>query len=419
MAAGYCGKESELKILLLNASYPPNESAGAERVVQTLAEGLVSRGHEVVLVTSQPQGAATVRESRGVRVYYIPVTNVYRPFAGKRPGILRRSLWHLIDSCNVPMARRLFEVIDAERPDVVNSHNLVGLSSAVLPLIASGGIPLVHTLHDQYFLCPKGTMFRKGRNCGTQCFGCRTLSFPRRSNSQAVDVVVGVSNFILDRHVSRGFFPNASARVIYNAFDAAAVPVGRRCRAGRPFRFGFLGQVRDTKGVHRLVAAFSEECALEAELWIAGKGDDAYETAVRANSSSVPTIRWMGLVKPSELMGEIDVLVVPSLWNDTAPLVLLEAFASGVPVVGAARGGVPEFIDPTRGWLFDPEDIADFRRTLRKCLESSDTLMAMASAASKYSSGFTSGRFLDEYLDVYTYAATLRRHMVGAGGVEV
>ena len=64
-----------------------------------------------------------------------------------------------------------------------------------------------------------------------------------------------------------------------------------------------------------------------------------------------------------ETIRKYDALVVPSVWLETGPLVVLEAFAAGVPVIGSRLGGIAEMVrDGVDGLLFgagNPEDLAD------------------------------------------------------------
>ena len=83
-----------------------------------------------------------------------------------------------------------------------------------------------------------------------------------------------------------------------------------------------------------------------------------------------PHIRMMGRYEHHEvgrILGEVDVVVVPSIWYENAPLVIREAFLAKKPAVTAAFGGMPEWIqDGVNGLLFRPRDVRDLRRTLER-----------------------------------------------------
>lgn len=377
---------------------------GAERVVQTLAESLVAVGHSVTVVTAQPSATAAVREINGVQVRYVPIANVSRSIEGSNRGTIKKALWHFVDAYNWMMARAVGDILDEIRPDVVNTHNLVGLSVATMSAVKSRRIPLVHTLHDQYLLCPRSTMFKQGTNCSRQCFDCRLYAWPRRIVADSVDVVVGVSQFILDHHLDFGYFKSAETKVIYNGVGTVNQLTSRARGKSQAMRFGFLGQVRPTKGLHELIDAYISECSQCAELWVAGHGDAAYEAQLRQRTAGIQNIRWLGFVPPSELLDAIDILVVPSLWRDTAPLVVLEAAAHGVPVLGAHLGGIPEFVTAETGWTYDPNQPGDLRRGLRECLLSPSRLESMSAAGRALAARFNLQTFLTSYLNAYRAA---------------
>lgn len=393
-----------MKIVIANASYPPNLTSGAERVVLTLVRELRSRGHEVVVLTTQPRGPAATGTVEGTRVHYLSVVNAYRPFTGIERGGARKALYHALDSFNPFMSRAIGGILDAERPDVVNTHNLPGLSVAAIKAIRDRGLPLVHTLHDQYMLCLRCTMVKGETRCRKRCIECRLCSVPRRIASQNVDVVVGVSRYILDWHLSSGYFRSAEKRVIYNGVPDIGARIERPRSPDGAFRFGFLGQIRRAKGLHLLIEAFLSARLPGAELWIAGNGDNRLEADLKDRTAGEGAVRWLGFVNPDELLRGIDVLVVPSIWHDTAPLVILEAFARGVPVLAANRGGIPEFISPGTGWVFEPENPAEFKRALARCMEERAALPEMGHRAREGVAKFDVGTFVESYLDAYAGA---------------
>lgn len=404
-----------MKILLANSLYAPNVVGGAERVVQTLAETLTGKGHEVVVVTTQPSGTEQVATVNGVQVRYVPPLNVYRPFSGAAPTGASKAFWHTMDTFNPLMGRAFGSILDQEKPELVNTHNLAGFSVSVMAAAKSRGLPLVHTLHDQYLLCPRATMFKNMDNCREPCGTCRLYALPRRRVSQRVDVVVGVSRYILERHTVHGYFRAGERRVIYNGLPSVEASAARTVRE-RPFRFGFMGQIRATKGLHLLVEAFLSECATEAQLWIAGRGDEGYELELRRRTGDSGAVRWLGFVRPEQLLEEIDVLVVPSVWADTAPLVVLEAARRGVAVLGSNRGGIPELIPPDIGWIFDPVDVAALRQALRRCLESAPALATMAEAARRHARSFGLEGFVGGYLEAFQAAMDRSPGKLWAGG---
>lgn len=397
-------RSNNLKILLVSSLYEPHVIGGAERVAQTLAEGLIHRGHQVEVLTATPDGEERRESVNGVPVDYVRVRNIYRPFSDSgTQTAARKMLFHAIDSYNPIMASLVRRKVRAYRPDVVNSHNITGFSPAIFPAIRAEQVPLAHTLHDQYLLCPRTTMYRND-NCSQQCLGCTPYAIVRTRQAQ-VDLAVGVSEFIIRRHQFLGAFQHTATCVIRNS--APTRPPDTTKRAPGPLRFGYLGQIRATKGLHVLVEAFLAAQVANAELHIAGRGDPSYEASVRSAAASNPHVRWSGFVDSTKFLNTIDVLIVPSLWNDTAPLVVLEAFAASRPVIGSNRGGIPEFITPKTGWIFDPAEPQQLAALLRQCAKSPGALEHMGEQARLVAEQQNLDRFLDQYQDAF--AALLKR----------
>lgn len=398
-----------MRILFISTLYEPNIIGGAERVVQTVAEGLVLQGHDCIVVTL---GRCTERETcfvNGVKVHYLPVRNLYWPFQSPRPGVLRRVLWHAFDSYNPAMGAALASVLDEEQPAIVNSHNIAGFSVAAWKEVKRRSVPLVHTLHDQYLLCPNCTMFRNGKNCATPCTLCRLYGIPRRRQSHLPDVVMGVSRFILDRHRQYGCFTGVKETVVYNAYEQPThgpLP-SRQTAEDAPLRFGFLGRLHPSKGIESLVKAFVTLPVGMAELWIGGQGDEDYEALLKSHSAGRDGVQWLGFVKPEILLAAVDVMVIPSLWHDTAPLTALEAQAWGLPVIAARRGGLPELVPHSVGWLFEPDEQGSLRATLNTCLQEKHEITDKKTAALQRADLFLKSAMLKGYLHAYADADRL------------
>ncbi|WP_375460171.1 glycosyltransferase family 4 protein [uncultured Enterovirga sp.] len=352
-----------MRILLANTGHPSVIKGGAEAAVLDLAHALVARGHRVALVVHH--GGSEVEESLdgGVRVYGLPNRNLYFGFDGakQRPAPLRLA-WHALDGANPFMAKAFGRILDRERPDVVNTHVLVGLSQLSWRESARRGIPIVHYLHEYGTMCPRGSAFRDGHICATPCMSCGLLTAPRKRLSRLVDTVVGVSRFTLERHLAWGFFPRARREVLPNVFT------GLRFRPRPPgetgvLRIGYFGRLIPDKGAHLLVEAVKRLPPGGWCLDIAGTGDPAYVEALKA--AAPPGVRFLGWTAADAFFPTVDISVVPSIWPDPQPRVTFESFMHGVPVVGSRAGGIPEEIDEDEtGWLFDAGSADDLARIL-------------------------------------------------------
>jgi glycosyltransferase involved in cell wall biosynthesis len=400
-----------MHILLLNSLFPPHVIGGAEVSSSLLVEGLLQAGHRVTVASIALDGVASSSERDGLTCHYLPIRNVDNPFRrSSRSGLARRlsrGLSASIDSWNPWMAAAVGRIIAADRPDVVHTNNLRGFSAAAWGAARRQGIPIVHTLRDHYLLCGAATLFKQDR-CATRCWHCRLWGMPRRGGSQGVDLVVGISRFMLDRHLAEGYFRGAETRVIHNAVDLAAAPA-RSYEGAEPARIGFLGQLSRTKGIDLLLQAFRGLDDAGLELHVGGTGDPAYLERLQRDFPS-PAVRWHGRVEPAEFLDGIDLLVVPSLWDEPAGRVVPEAFRRALPVLASARGGLPEMVgDEGAGWTFDPDAGARAlgQRILELMRAPRDLREASARAVAR-SSLFARTAMADAYVAAYSRARQLR-----------
>jgi glycosyltransferase involved in cell wall biosynthesis len=386
--------------LYLSTLYTPNLVGGAERVVQSLAEDMVAAGHEAVVLSTTAQ-ESTVKRVNGVKIYYIHLKNVYWPYGEKVNPAPIKALWHALDTYNPWMAREVERILKMERPDLVHTHLITGFSCSIWRAADQLGLPLVHTLHDYYLLCPRFTMFRDGSNCEAQCVQCRPYARPKRRLTNMVDTVVGVSNAILQRHLEFGYFDATPQKtVIYNAYPLASATL-ESGPPSVPIQFGFLGRLDPTKGLEVLLEAVGR---LPRESWrlkVGGRGRASYESYLRAKYE-MPEVDFAGYVNPDSFLPELDVLVVPSVWQEPSPRIISEAYAYGIAVVGARVGGMPELIEEGgTGLLFTPGDSGDLARQMGTLIERPTMIGDMRQNSLKKAELLSPEAIAKQYLTVY------------------
>jgi glycosyltransferase involved in cell wall biosynthesis len=397
-----------MKPLFVSALYHPNCVGGAEKVVHTIAEGLVHEDHQPVVVTTQEAASDRVAHVNGVKVYYVGLKNLYWPHAREERSALAKAVWHGIDAYNAPMARAVGRVLDVERPDIVHTHSLTGFSCAVWNQVKSRRLPLIHTLHDYSLMCPKTSMFKQARNCQGQCTACALYTSASKRLSHKVDHVVGVSRFILERHLACGYFQHGpQARVIYNALAGRPAPERGRGQSGGPLRLGYVGQLIATKGIGELVRQMAQWQPSQCELVVAGKGSAKYEALLREWAPH--NVRFLGFVDPDEVYRSIDALVVPSLWEEPLGMIVPEAYMHGVPVIVARRGGLPEMVDEGRtGLVYDPLQPGGLRAAVNAIAQDAALRQEMRKLALAKASRFLLERMRAEYLELMTQGAPAR-----------
>jgi len=399
-----------MKILHLNTYDDPVDGGGAEVVLWELMRGLASAGHDNVLLATSDQPGLKRMEHDGIPIWRAGLHNLYWPGNRTPKGAALRAGWHALDSYNPWMQIHLRKVLRTERPDVVTVHSLSGWSAAAWRTIHAEGIPIVQVLHDHYLLCPKTTMFNKGYNCEKQCTSCHLLRLRHPSLSNTLSAVIGVSRYILDRHIELGYFHGLALRkVIHNVRSPSALGLVEPLQVIEThgvLRIGFIGQLVPTKGVDILIEAFKAAVLPNVDLWIAGSGKPDYEESLRKNTAS-SSVLFLGRVAPRDFYPQVDIVVVPSLLREALGLVVAEALAFGKPVIASRRGGIPEMIkDGENGILFDPNRPDELKEALQRLVSDQALRVRMGRMAKISSANFLDvSQWIEGYLDIYRQLA--------------
>ncbi len=343
-----------MKILYINSLYSPLVKGGAELSLQLIVEGMKSLGHEVVVVSLHPENAPRVDEVNGVKVYRVPLKNGYWPYQDTQPSKLSKMAWHLRDRKNSAMGATIRQIVKDEKPDVASCHNLAGWSIAVWDELDAFGIPIIQVLHDFYLLCPNSNMNKAGIPCGEQCMSCHLLRYNHAKESSKVNAVVGISQSILRRFTSAAYFSQAAQHVIYNVRSAPGPQPPRIRKPREKLVLGYLGTISKVKGVEWLIEQF-QKLSIPRTLKIAGQGDEATVEEFRTLAKISP-VEFVGYVKPNEFLQTIDVLVVPSLWDEPLGMVAIEALAHGIPVITSGKGGLSESVKHDINGLICPPE---------------------------------------------------------------
>lgn len=339
-----------MKILIFNEFYTPHVTGGAEISTQVLAEALVRQGHKVIVCTSADKDFED--EVNGVKVYYLSLNPLYWAYKVNGVSKVKKLLWHTIDLYNIFCIAKVNRVIKTCKPDIIHTSNLSHFSCAVWKTAHQMNIPICHTLRDFYLMCLKCTLFN-GNECTTRCPACKLFSRPKRKLSSYVDGVVGISSFILKKHAENRYFREDCLKtVIYNPIKNPKVS----CNHNNG-RIGYIGSLIPSKGIEKLINSFITVNNPKLSLVIAGEGKESSFVEGLKSKANGYNIKFMGRMKPAEFFSQIDLLVVPSLWNEPFGRVVVESVNYGVPVIATRKGGIAEILNGrSEGRLYDPSD---------------------------------------------------------------
>jgi glycosyltransferase involved in cell wall biosynthesis len=346
-----------LRVLHLSSLYPPHIVGGAERSVSMLAEAQVAAGWEVAAACLTP-GEASEEVRNGVSVFRMPHGNDFWLEDWTQHSQREREWAKFKQQANFGIERRFGAVIDRFRPDIVNTHSMVDISTRVWHAAKQRGIPIVHTLRDFDLLCAASSMYRESGPCTHRHLKCRILTFSKQFDQKLVSAVTAVGSEVLQRHLDYGFFnhvPQDLRHVIWNTARVEGIEDDyvRPTRSG-PVSFGYLGRISPEKGVDVLLKSAR---LLPPDGWrlvIAGSapGDIA---PFKELAKGLP-VTFLGFATPKMLFEQIDMLIAPSLWAEPLGRTVLEAYQAHVPVIGSRSGGIAEIIADD-AWLVPPGDV--------------------------------------------------------------
>lgn len=392
-----------MKLLVVSNGYPPRGSFGTEFYTRELVRGLVARGHEVRVLHPVRTGERPRYELEEVEEEGVPVRLLHNT------GDPRKRFEPSYRDAEV---ERVFgEALDAWRPDVCHFTYLLWGLSVGLPAVARlRGIPSVLTLTDYGLVCHRGQMFDsdlarcEGPHPPERCARCVREPAPydhgdlavaaRRTAARFGARLGGLGRFVVAKDLAareravreglaavaevvaptdviarpfRSLIDGERVTVLPYAFDEAPYAAVRGSAAPTPARFAFFGQFAPHKGLGTLV----EAARLLAEL----RGTEPWELALYGGPSVGRHARYADavlravdptrVVRPAPFapggaptaLAASTALVVPSLWDENAPLAVLEARAAGIPVVASDVRGIAEVVeDGVHGRLFPAGD---------------------------------------------------------------
>jgi glycosyltransferase involved in cell wall biosynthesis len=376
-----------MKILLVCAAFPPRGKGGGPMGSFMIASGLISRGHDVRVITI---GDAAATESyRGITVHVVRSPNVYWDYIfTKRSGLLKLA-WHILENFNPVAYFRLRPHLTTFDPDLVMTVSIENTNVATWLLARVHSKPVVHVIQSYFLACWRGSLFNNGHDCKSQCASCKVLSVGKKPMSNLVNGVFGETQFVLQEHLRMGYFKNAMSAVIPGPVFSIPGRVPKR-RSGA-LVVGYMGVLAPHKGVDVLAnAARLLGPQSKMRFLVGGTGEDDSYVASLKRQFGQADVTFLGWVQPAEAYPLFDVLVVPSRWKEPFGRIVVEALAYGIPVVCARSGGIAESIqDQLTGYTFESGNYRELAEILQNRIEANEPArLAMAHNALRHSSAF-------------------------------
>lgn len=385
-AAGPAGRG---RVLFFCHNHPEVRPAGAENYALELHRALAAGGpYESLFVA---RGGLPMGEER-------PAGEL-REIGGPGEYLLHTDVGEWDVLLGTMRDKRLYtrdvrRLLEEARPDVVHvqhtyllGHELLREVHRTLP-----GVPIVHTLHELLPICHnRGQMVRTwgtelcDRASPQRCHECFPGAAPERfflrehfirAQLDLVDRFVCPSGFLAERFAEWGL---PRERLLVEDYGRSEDAAPAAPRADPPVRVGFFGQLSAFKGVDVLLEAALalQRAGSPARFTIHGSHLDLQAPEFRARfaellDATAPTVRMHGAYGPGDLdalMGDVDWVVVPSIWWENSPLVIQEAFQRGRPVICSDIGGMAEKVgDGVSGLHFRAGDATALAATIERAV---------------------------------------------------
>lgn len=385
---------------ILFVMYGWNESGGGTTLPKSIALELAANGYRVAvfyaslsLDTSKPQYSLEVSSDSGVTLYGL----------FNRPAVFTDANNPLREINDDRVNEQFAKVLDEFRPDVIHYHNFHGLTMSIAQVAKQRDIPSCFTPHNYYIIDPNLYLFDMNLNLWDgvdmiqNSFSVQQnpeliddyrlrIKSARNLINEDIDITLAVSTRQKQLLCEFGCDPNKmpivhqANRVVDDLLSMQSLIDASKRKITEPIKFGFIGGVMPQKGVHLIAAAAQYFPPEIAEFHIFGFVTDYYKQLLDEIDKSKRLI-YHGQYNYNELAEigtKIDIALVPSVWEDCAPLVVLELISMKLPVIGTNIGGISDFIIENKtGFLFAYNSIVELVSIIDKCIRDKESIEAM------------------------------------------
>jgi glycosyltransferase involved in cell wall biosynthesis len=439
-----------MRIALSVRKFSPPLVGGVDVYAERLAQAFNRLGHEVFLIAfdsievgNHGRIETSQDEHNGSKVWRLKFAINQRPADAFQNAYDRE------------MGQVIKEILEDEKPDLLIIMNFYLSTLALVEVAKELELPVVHIATDFLPVCRRATLIRwDGKICQTgesisSCASCfvshhplgrlaastlgslpeRTLVRLARQNihrrlphpyrllrpywkqiqimekrleklmplRHGVDLVVAPSRYTYNAFLENGFQPEQLLLLPFGVdLDNPLARVEHR--PAPQIRFLFIGRLQPYKGAHLLVEAFDRLSPVHrATLTIYGTADghQAYFDQMKSSAASNQRIQFAGRIAPSDLhraFAEADYFMLPSLWHENTPLILLDALQSRTPVIASDVGGVNDLIqDGKNGFLFPMGDGEALQQVMQRVIDQPELISRLREGVKLIS--------IDEYAD--------------------
>ncbi|MBR3132304.1 glycosyltransferase [Candidatus Saccharibacteria bacterium] len=407
-----------MKITIATAVYYPQIN-GVAVFSHNLAVGLAKRGYEVMVICPSQTGHSYKRTIDGVLTVYLKSvdTKVYpdqihavpekkKVLGVKWPRLFYRNGFKV----SVFPAREVREVLDGFKPDVVHVQVSDPIGLSVVSYARKNDIPVVMTEHNQPDVITDPMKMPK---LVKKPVGALLNVYFRNRQSKSDFVTMPTKQAILDLLEEREFGVPIAA--VSNGVDLSHFKPGRakaeiykkyNLPEDRPIVL-YVGRVDPEKRVETVLLAFKKarEQVPKAMLVVVGDGVDRLRLEKEAEKLELTdAVKFLGRVLPPDLyeLYKVGDLFATASEIETQGIVLIEAAATGLPLIAVDKGAVAEVcINEVNGYLCTPGSVEEIAEAMVKILSDADLRKRFSEESVKIAKEHDFERTLDKFINIY------------------
>lgn len=391
-----------LRFAMVTTFYPPYNFGGDGQYVRRLTHALAARGHSVDVI-------------HDIDAYTVLSGGKKPEPLIEPPGVTVHGLRSAVPALSVLATQQLGHPVFHGREikkllgkgfDVIHFHNvsLVGGPG----VLAYGEAVKLYTTHEHWLVCPMHILWRHKRELctGKQCFSCavahkRPPQLWRLGNllsrkTKHVDAFLSLSRSCAENHRRFGFDREMRVTPSFLPERESGEQAQMQTSAEKTPYFLAVGRLERIKGLQDVIPQF--DASVPAELWIVGEGN--YERELRRLAEGRPNVKFLGRRTPAELRGlyrDAIATIAASVCYEVFPMVVLESFREGTPVIARRLGPFPEIVEQSDGGILFGTD-AELRQAIASMLNADTRNKLGASAAAAFRSRWSEETAINAYL---------------------
>lgn len=321
-----------------------------------------------------------------------------------------------------PASREISDLLASFQPEILHVHNFFpSISPAIFFVAGKYRVPVVQTLHNYRLLCANAMLFRDGHPCEACSVGHSFLPGVMHAcyrGSRAGSAIVGAATSLhavlgtwsnrIDRYIALTQF--AAQKLGNDRIPAEKIRIKPNFVPDRGYGEGqggfalYAGRLTPEKGLRTILAA-DRLGNVPLPVHIAGDGPlltEIEQACARPGSRLI----YLGQLQRSQVVEQMKratVLLVPSLWYEGFPMVMVEALSLGLPIIASRIGGLPEMVqDGHSGLLFEPGNPSALLQTLCTFVSNTSRIEAMREAArSQFDNHYTERKNYEILIAIY------------------